>query len=131
MPVSGAVLGAGGLLIQPLPDCPEEHVDYVMTKASAIPRLTERLAQGEDLKDIVLSLFPDGGVTFTEELAPAYRCDCSRERMERALLSLGREELEQIIREDGQAELSCHFCNSRYTFTEAELMSLLREGAGA
>ena len=130
-PLSGAVLGAGGLLIQPLPDCPEEHVDYVMTKASAIPRLTERLAQGEDLKDIVLSLFPDGGVTFTEELAPAYRCDCSRERMERALLSLGREELEQIIREDGQAELSCHFCNSRYTFTEAELMSLLREGAGA
>ena len=130
-PLSGQVLGAGGLLIQPLPDCPAEHVDYVMTKAEAIPHLTERLSEGENLRDIVLSLFPEGDVSFTEELHPAYRCDCSRERMERALMSLGREELSEIIEEDGQAELSCHFCNSRYTFTKAELLAILREGAQA
>jgi molecular chaperone Hsp33 len=51
--------------------------------------------------------------------------------MERALMSLGRDDLKQIIEEDGQAELSCHFCNSRYTFTKAELEAILREGAGA
>ncbi len=130
-PLSGQVLGAGGLLIQPLPDCPAEHVDYVMTKAEAIPHLTERLSEGEGLRDVVLSLFPEGDVSFTEELRPAYRCDCSRERMERALMSLGREELSEIIEEDGQAELSCHFCNSRYTFTKAELLAILREGAQA
>ena len=130
-PLSGQVLGAGGLLIQPLPDCPAEHVDYVMTKAEAIPYLTERLSEGEGLRDVVLSLFPEGDVSFTEELHPAYRCDCSRERMERALMSLGREELSEIIEEDGQAELSCHFCNSRYTFTKAELLAILREGAQA
>ena len=130
-PLFGQVLGAGGLLIQPLPDCPAEHVDYVMTKAEAIPHLTERLSEGENLRDIVLSLFPEGDVSFTEELYPAYRCDCSRERMERALMSLGREELSEIIEEDGQAELSCHFCNSRYTFTKAELLAILREGAQA
>ena len=130
-PLSGQVLGAGGLLIQPLPDCPAEHVDYVMTKAEAIPPLPERLSEGENLRDIVLSLFPEGDVSFTEELHPAYRCDCSRERMERALMSLGREELSEIIEEDGQAELSCHFCNSRYTFTKAELLAILREGAQA
>lgn len=130
-PLSGTVLGAGGLLVQPLPDCPEENVDYVMSKAEAIPHLTERLSKGEDLEDIVRSLFPDGDVLFTDELTPAYRCDCNRERMERALLSLGREELKEIIEEDGQAELSCHFCNSRYTFSKAELEELLREGAGA
>ena len=130
-PLSGRVLGAGGLLIQPLPDCPEENVDYVMTKASQIPRLTERLAEGEGLKEIVLSLFPEGDVAFTDQLQPAYRCDCSRERMERALLSLGRDELTQIIEEDGQAELSCHFCNSKYSFTKAELQRLLQEGARA
>ena len=130
-PLSGQVLGAGGLLIQPLPDCPAEHVDYVMTKAEAIPHLTERLSEGENLRDIVLSLFPEGDVSFTEELHPAYRCDCSRERMERALMSLGREELSEIIEEDGQAELSCHFCNSKYTFTKAELLAILREGAQA
>ena len=130
-PLSGQVLGAGGLLIQPLPDCPAEHVDYVMTKAEAIPHLTERLSEGENLRDIVLSLFPEGDVSFTEELHPAYRCDCSRERMERALMSLGREELSEIIEEDGQAELSCHFCNSKYTFTKAALLAILREGAQA
>ncbi len=127
-PLSGQVLGAGGLLIQPLPDCPDKNVEYVMSKAQAIPRLTERLSQGESLQDIVLSLFPDGDVSFTNELSPAYRCDCSRARMERALLSLGRDELLKIIEEDGQAELSCHFCNSRYSFTKAELEDLLREG---
>ena len=130
-PLSGQVLGAGGLLIQPLPDRPAEHVDFVMTKAEAIPHLTERLSEGENLQDIVLSLFPEGDVSFTEELHPAYRCDCSRERMERTLMSLGREELSEIIEEDGQAELSCHFCNSRYTFTKAELLAILREGAQA
>ena len=130
-PLSGQVLGAGGLLIQPLPDCPAEHVDYVMTKAEAIPHLTERLSEGENLRDIVLSLFPEGDVSFTEELHPAYRCDCSRERMERALMSLGRDELKEIIEEDGQAELACHFCNSKYTFTKAELLAILREGAQA
>ena len=128
-PLSGQVLGAGGLLIQPLPDCPTEHVDYVMAQAEAITHLTQRLSAGENLRDIVLSLFPDGDVSFTDELHPAYRCDCSRERMERALMSLGRDELVQIIQEDGQAELSCHFCNSKYTFTKAELEGLLREGA--
>ena len=130
-PLSGQVLGAGGLLIQPLPDCPAEHVDYVMTKAKDIPHLTQRLSEGEELKDIILSLFPGGDVAFTDELTPAYRCDCSRERMERALLSLGRDELSEIIEEDGQAELSCHFCNSRYTFTKGELERLLQEGARA
>ena len=130
-PLSGQVLGAGGLLVQPLPDCPAENVDYVMAQAEAIPHLTRRLSEGEGLKDIVLDLFPEGDVSFTEELSPAYRCDCSRERMERALMSLGRDELHTIIEEDGQAELSCHFCNSRYAFTKAELESLLQEGAGA
>ena len=127
-PLSGRVLGAGGLLIQPLPDCPEQNVDYVLSKAQAIPRLTERLSEGESLKDIVLSLFPEGGAAFTDELHPAYKCDCSRERMERALLSLGQKELYEILEEDGQAELSCHFCNSKYTFTRSELEALLREG---
>ena len=128
-PVSGRVLGAGGLLVQPLPGCPEEHIDYVMAQANAIPQLTRRLSEGETLENIVRSLFPQGDLAFTDTLHPAYQCDCSRERMERALLSLGKEELTKIIEEDGQAELSCHFCNSRYTFSREELVRLLQEGA--
>lgn len=130
-PLSGRVLGAGGLLIQPLPDCPGENVDHILAKADDIPRLTERLCMGESLKEILCALFSEGEVRFTESMTPAYRCDCSRERMERALMSLGREDLCQIIEEDGQAELACHFCNSKYTFSKAELEEILREGAGA
>ena len=124
-PLSGQVLGAGGLLVQPLPDCPEENVDYVMTKAQAIPHLTERLSEGESLRDIVLSLFPEGDVSFTDELHPAYQCDCSREKMEKALIALGRKELNQLIDEDGGAELTCHFCRTAHRFTRQDLTNLL------
>ena len=128
-PLTGQVLGAGGMLVQPLPECPEKDIDYIMSRAGAITGLGYKLSQDESLQSAVLSIFLDGDVSFTEELTPVYQCDCNRERMERALLSLGREELSRIIDEDGQAELCCHFCNSRYAFTRAELKALLQEGA--
>ena len=128
-PLTGEVLGAGGMLIQPLPGCPEQDIDYIMSKTSSITMLAYKLSQLESLQGTVLSMFSDSDVTITEEMNPKYQCDCSRERMERALLSVGREELSKIIEEDGQAELCCHFCNSKYAFTRAELESLLQEGA--
>lgn len=127
--LSGHVLGAGGILIQPLPGCPEADIDYVMSLAGSIPKLTKRLSEGEQLQQILSDIFSDGGLLFTDTLHPAYACDCSRERMERALLSLGKQELQQIIDEDGQAELVCHFCNSKYTFCREELETLLQQGA--
>ena len=57
---------------------------------------------------------------------PAYRCDCSRERVERALISLGREELEDMIREQHGAQVDCHFCNKRYELSEEQLRDLLK-----
>lgn len=62
-----------------------------------------------------------------EEQQPAYRCDCSRERIERALLSMGREELQSLIEEQHGAEVCCHFCDKRYNFTQQELEGLLRQ----
>ena len=65
------------------------------------------------------------GMNVVEERQTRYFCDCSRERMERALISLGRHELEQLLMEDGQAELTCHFCNNRYLFQEKDLKELI------
>lgn len=56
---------------------------------------------------------------------PLYKCKCSRERMEKALISIGKEELQALIDEQGEAEMSCHFCNNKYNFTKTELENLL------
>lgn len=124
----GVVLGAGGLLIQPLPYCPDAEISKVEAIASEIPMLTERLSKGDELEEILNDLFLGLHPEFTKEDAPAFLCDCSRERLETALLSIGAEELQDIIDTDGQAELTCQFCLKRYHFDREQLKALLNEG---
>ena len=88
-----------------------------------------RLQEGESLKGILDSIFGRMKMDYTQELCPWYSCDCSRERMERALISLGRQELQSIIEEDGKAELVCHFCNKKYAFDKEVLTELLKEAS--
>ena len=57
---------------------------------------------------------------------PTYKCDCSKEKMKKALLSIGKKELENILEEDGKAELVCHFCNKKYQFNKQELENILK-----
>ena len=64
-----------------------------------------------------------------EEYELNYRCDCSREKMERALISLGKTEIKAIIDEVGQAELVCHFCNQKYNFNELELITMIEDSS--
>ena len=64
------------------------------------------------------------------ESQPVFKCNCSRERIERMLITLGREELEDMIATQHGAQVDCHFCNKRYEFTEAELQSLLHQATG-
>ena len=118
---SGAVLGAGGLLIQPLPQCPDSVVDAIQGKTEAIGRLTERLSMGEPLEKILEDIFSDIGIAFTQRMEPKFHCDCSRDRIERALMLLDRSDIMKMIEEDHGAELTCRFCNKRYAFDEAEL----------
>lgn len=123
----GYVTGAGGLLIQTMPNCPNEAIERVMTIASAIPTLGGRLAEGEALEDILNDLFRTLDVTYTNRFSPAFSCDCTRARLERALLSIGETELRKIIEEDGKAELTCQFCEKKYRFDREALEALLSE----
>lgn len=127
----GVVLGAGGLLIQPLPNCPDAEIGKVEAIASAIPMLTERLSEGDGLKEILDELFSNLQPEYTKEDYPSFSCDCTRDRLERALLSIGAEELQDIIETDGQAELTCQFCLKRYHFDRQQLEMLLDEGLNA
>ena len=123
----GFVTGAGGLLIQTMPNCPDEAIDRVMQIADRIPAIGTRIADGETLQAILEDLFKDLDAEYTNSMTPAFSCDCSRERLERALISIGRKELSDLIEQDGEAELTCQFCGKSYRFDRDALTALLRE----
>lgn len=118
-----SVANAGGFIIQLLPGITDEEVTDIELALSKIPPITEMLEEGLELEDILKRVLPD--VTILEESEVHFSCDCSHERVERALISLGPDELQQMIEEDGQAEVSCHFCNEAYHFEEEQLKSVL------
>ena len=123
----GYVTGAGGLLIQTMPSCPEEAIERVMAIADRITTLGTRLAEGESLEAILRDLFSGLDAEYTDRYTPAFSCDCSRERLERALISIGKKELSDLIEQDGQAELTCQFCGKVYHFDREALTALLSE----
>lgn len=124
---TGEVRSAGGALVQPLPDCSDEVIEELTKRAEEISSLSLKLDEGMGLKDALNVIFLGMGPEIVDSFVPEYRCDCSRERIEKALLSVGREELTKMIEEDGHAEVTCQFCNSRYEFSKEELTALRDE----
>ena len=124
---TGAVTAAGGLILQPLPNCPEEVLDKLTDRAEGIKALTGMLEEGLSLEAAANKLFDGLELQITDRREPKFRCDCSRERLERVLISMGREELADMIEKDNGATLTCHFCNTAYAFDGEELTGLLME----
>ena len=85
------------------------------------------LDDGMELEAALAQLFQGLPWRQTQWLTPVFRCDCSRQRLEQALISLGRDELEDMIQTEHGAQLTCHFCNTQYDFNEADLRRLLQE----
>ncbi len=124
----GCVLSAGGVIVQPLPNCPDAVLDDLQARAQGIGALSGML-ETMPLEAALAQLFADMDMRVTDTQTPRYVCDCSRERLERVLVSLGREELEDMIEKERRAELTCQFCNEKYAFDEGELKQLLKEAA--
>ena len=122
---SGEVRAAAGVFAEPLPGCPDEIIDLLQAKGEEVMRFSERLDAGETPEELLESMFGELSLTFAGEREPVYHCDCSRERTERALISIGAEELREMIEEDHGAELTCRFCDKVYHFTEEDLRALL------
>ncbi len=123
---TGAVRAAAGVFAEPLPCCPEDVIDHLQAKSDAIAQFSERLDEGETPEELLESAFGELGLVYAGEREPLYRCDCSRERIERALISIGRADLGEMIEEDHGAEVSCRFCDQIYQFTEEDLRALLK-----
>ena len=123
--VSGdTVLKAGGLLIQPLPGCPEEIIDQLELRSPMFADISRELTFA-DPDQLCRDWFRGLDPVILERTPISYTCTCSRERMEKALISLGRRDLQSLIDEDQGAELGCHFCHSQYFFTTEQLKELL------
>lgn len=120
-----SVLAAGGYLIQLLPGAGEDVIARVEGGVMAAGSVTGLLSGAAGPEEMLRQVLSDFDLEILERAPIEYRCDCSRDRMERALISLGPEELKAIIDEQGGAELTCRFCDNVQTFTKAELETLL------
>lgn len=125
-----SVKQAGGFIIQLMPDCSDEIASKLEEKIKNMPSVTEMLEKGMVPEDMLKYMLGDFGIKILDKTPMQFKCSCTRERTERALISLGRVELEKIAKEDKKAELICHFCNTVYKFNEEELLSLLSEAKG-
>lgn len=123
-----SVLSAGGYLVQLLPGAGEETAEQLEASLRSAAPVTELLKADPDPEALLRAALPGLPLEVLEKRPIGYRCDCSRERMERALISLGREELRSMIDEQGGAELSCRFCGNVQAFSKEELEALLAGG---
>ena len=117
---------AGGYMIQLMPGVEDEIIDKLEATLKVMPSMTEMLSAGETPESILQKILGDFDLEITEKRDVAFSCNCSKKRMERALISLGKKEIGKLIEEKEDVEINCHFCNSHYVFSVEELEKLER-----
>ena len=122
-----SVKAAGGYLIQLLPGAPEEVVDKLEAGIQRAGAVTPMIERGMSPEEILGEVLGDLGVVFLETTEVAYKCYCSRERVTKALISLGRKELAEIAAEGKDFPVECQFCDTVYRFTPADVEELLKK----
>jgi hsp33 protein len=116
-------LASGGFIIQLLPNASEEVIENLEKKLAIIPSVSEMLSSGFTPQDIIYNICEDVEILDTTPIG--FQCGCSKERFARGILSLGKDEIEQMIEEDKTQETICHFCGEKYYFTKDDLIELL------
>ncbi len=120
-----SVAAAGGYLIQLLPGADDEVIGKIEAGIARVGQVTTHLKDGISPEALLRMVLSDFDLEILEQTPVEYRCYCSRERMETALISMGRDELLALIEEEGRAELTCQFCDAVHTFEKADLEALL------
>jgi len=119
-----SVKTAGGFMIQLLPGASEETIAALEETVNNFPLISTLMDAGKTPEDILAQLVGDENYRIIDEMPVSFSCDCSKERFGRSIQGLGAEEIEAMIAEDHGAEAVCHFCQSKYAFSEEELRAL-------
>lgn len=127
---NNTVKQAGGFILQLMPFTEEQVIDQLERKLSAMKPITAMLEDGSTPEQILELVLGDMGLEITDTMPVRFQCNCSRERVEKVLISLGRKELQSLIDEGEDVELNCHFCNQRYVFGVEELKEIYRKISG-
>ncbi|WP_110926101.1 Hsp33 family molecular chaperone HslO [Bacillus massiliglaciei] len=119
-----SILAAGGFILQLLPGTDDETITAIEERLKTIPPISKQIQNGLTPEEILTELMGEGNVSILETMPVEFKCQCSRERIAGALVSLGKEEIQDIIETDGKAEAQCHFCNEQYQFSKEDLEEL-------
>lgn len=122
-----SVKSAGGIFIQALPGYTDEDIDILEKCINNLPSVSSLFNQYKSPEEILNTFFKEMEVEVLEIEDRIYKCDCNRDRIENALLSIGEGELNKIIEEDHHIELTCSYCNKKYDFSEEEIKDLLEK----
>ncbi|MFL0365694.1 Hsp33 family molecular chaperone HslO [Pseudobacillus sp. 179-B 2D1 NHS] len=119
-----SILAAGGFVIQIMPGAEEEVISTIEKKISSMTPISKLIEKGLSPEEILYYILGEENVKILDHMPVGFECTCSKERFGNAIISLGKEEIQEMIDEDGQAEAQCHFCNEKYLFTKDELEEL-------
>ncbi len=115
---------AGGFILQVMPDATDETISALEEKITGISSVTAMLSEGNTPEDILKLLLGDLGVEILDKMDIGFNCNCSQERVSKALIAIGKKELDSIIADGEPIEVKCHFCSKAYNFTIDDLKSL-------
>lgn len=121
----GSVKKAGGYVLQIMPDTPEQIIKLIEERLKIAKPITQMLEEQMTLEEIAKYISDDLATYEVEEIEPKYKCDCSRKRMEKALISIGKKDILSLA-EDEQTEVACQFCNKKYKFSKEEILKLTK-----
>ena len=124
-PEGGQVLCSGGLIVQLMPFASEDVITALENKINSMEPVTEMLKKGGTPESILETLFGDMGLKINDRIPAEFKCDCSKEKVSKAIMSIEAKDIEEMINDGKEIEVNCHFCNTNYKFTPAELAILL------
>lgn len=122
-----SIKAAGGFIIQLMPGASDETVTEIENRLSSISPVSKLIDQGLTPEELIDEVLGKGNAQILETLPVEFKCKCSKERFGNAMIGLGKEEIQDMIVTDGQAEAQCHFCNQKYLFTKDELEQIKNE----
>ena len=122
---------AGGFILQLMPFTDDAVIDKLEENVKKLPSVTTMLEEGEIPEGMIRRVLDGFDIEFYEETPTGYVCDCSRERVERAIVSIGKKEIQDMIDDQKPIEVNCHFCGKHYEFNVDELKNLLKKAVRA